>query len=217
MAIAFDSSSIGATNGYSWSHTCAGSNLIVIVYIIGLDCNPNSATYNGVSMTLIPNYGGWGSAPIYDIKSYYIINPPTGTNTISISCSGGVSWKGFAVSYTGVNQTTPIDSNAVNWGTYTTDAISDTVVNNNCVMVGMGTAVYTASNSVTCSYFPNNRINSSYATYAVTGVWDSIGNTVSTGTNTINFVSNPTSGLIGLSIALQPSIQSTNSSFFAFF
>lgn len=109
MAIAFDA--VTTTSGYnstiSFSHTIgSGSNRIVFFYLWIVQGGPTtSITYNGVAMTLLRlgNPGGGSRA----MRVYYLVNPPTGTNSVSVTISTTVDWVASLVSYTGVNQSSP--------------------------------------------------------------------------------------------------------------
>ena len=144
MSIAFDavSSNLGGSGtNVTVSHTCTGKYLILLagiqVYYVGNDATSvvSSVTYNGVSMTLISktNVGGDNTQASY---LYYLINPSTGSNTLSVSTSTSVT--GLQVqgaSYTGVNQSGQPDSyNTGNTSSPLT--ISTTTVANNCWLVG---------------------------------------------------------------------------------
>ena len=115
MAIAFDAQSKDAATfqsgtSFSWSHTCTGSDRYLIVSIMsysnqGVIIAP---TYNGVPMTLIRATSI--PATVNRLWLYGIAAPATGSNVIGFSFStsnGFVS--AVATSYTGVDQTTPID------------------------------------------------------------------------------------------------------------
>lgn len=120
MAIAFDAVSKPASPGYviglssiSWSHTCTGSNglLVVLVNVDDAggtqDRNP-AVTYNSVSMTRA-NLGGandrFVDAGGRKLYYFYLLNPSTGSNTIAVTCDTAPSiLVATAASYTGVNQ-----------------------------------------------------------------------------------------------------------------
>ena len=110
--ISFDSATtITATaNAVTFSHTVSGSNpfLLVQVSIQSSSRQVIWATYNGVTMSMavtnqdITNGG--------EVETWYLANPVTGTNNVAVSVRGGSSkvLHVGAVSYNGVNQTSPI-------------------------------------------------------------------------------------------------------------
>jgi len=118
MAIAFDAASSrdGATNiSYSWSHTCTGANLILVVGVSIVDSGGGGPaavtgiTYNSVALTLIRRgLGGSSNAT----EMWRLIAPATGANTIAVTLSQAPvqNSMGGAVSLTGVHQTTPVDA-----------------------------------------------------------------------------------------------------------
>lgn len=138
MAVAFDAvgpNSGGATSSasstLSWSHTCTGSNLLLTVNAI-MSAAPESGqtlsvTYNGVSMNSVlgiveadpANGGNHGY-----LNMFYLAAPATGANTVLVTMVGtvsGVILLGGSVSFTGVDQVTPV-SNAVSAGGVGTSA-----------------------------------------------------------------------------------------------
>jgi hypothetical protein len=119
MAIAFDATTGGhgetSSNTITFSHTVgSGDNrcLIVRVGITNREYAPVSGvTYNGTSMTLVTSVVGWVSTA----KAYVFVlkNPDSGAHNvvITLSASGYSSFTTYcASSYTGVDQTNPIDS-----------------------------------------------------------------------------------------------------------
>ena len=144
MPIALDVATNGGNSGaatvnsFSWNHTCTGSNLILIVAIADGTGTTTGVTYNNVSLTKINGTG-------YGTSLWYLINPATGTHSVVVSRTNNQasSLGGVSASYSGVNQSSPIDSSNAITGTYgSTDplTVSTTVVKPNCWLVG--TAIY---------------------------------------------------------------------------
>lgn len=110
MAIAFDNGvHVNAATGSSltYSFTCTGSNLILIVGVSDGDSNSDTitgVTYNGVAMTRFPNGYVGDSTNSNSAYGYYLLNPATGAHDVVISCSASHSLRSAAASYTGVNQ-----------------------------------------------------------------------------------------------------------------
>lgn len=97
--LAVDATSTSTTP--SWSHTCTGSNLALIIGHMntGNTVNP-STTYNGVAATFIDSISNGSTV----LNLYYLLAPSTGSNTISVSVGGGNFDSGYATSYTGARQ-----------------------------------------------------------------------------------------------------------------
>lgn len=116
MAIAFDSSAknSGITSA-SFSHTCTGANLVLFV-AARTQSNLGSitgVTYNGVALTLINTSTSAGDNN--QVSLWYLMAPATGTNTVIVSASAGVSaTDGVSSSYTGVNQTSIPNASNIN-------------------------------------------------------------------------------------------------------
>lgn len=139
MALARDTTSTSSTTGTSltWSHTCTGSNLILFVggrtYADSSDAI-TGITYNGVSMTRIAFLNSSGPA----IYLYYLINPATGANNITVTNGLSSRLLNFgAVSYTGAKQSSQPDNSNTNTTTGTSLSTSVTTVADNCWLVAI--------------------------------------------------------------------------------
>ena len=163
MAIALDAVSNGTattTSPLTWSHTCTGSDLILVVgvniYSAGTP-NCSGVTYNGVSLTLIGSKRTYFSE-LGQISLWYLLNPVTGANTVSVSFTGTVAnCDAGAVSYTGVAQSGQPD--AVAGATTQTSAnpsVTVTTVADNCWVVGLlGNTSGPSTANLTERYTPN--------------------------------------------------------------
>lgn len=184
MALAFDAESVGNTANSSVSspitasHTMSsGANgllLVAIQYQNG--SSAPAVTYNGVSMTLLKSQAGQFS-DVFQI--YGLANPPSGSNTISFSWTGGSNFNCFyGVSYTGAKQTGLPDASGGNSnGSGTSVATTVTVVASGSWIIGFGKG--NSYSSITG--FTNRGTN---ALGGQIGIADSNG-AVSTGSNTV--------------------------------
>lgn len=152
MAIARDATTDGSFSAiasltHSYSHTCTGSNLLLIV---GVAADPGGTdtvtgvTYNSVAMTKIgasQNSTGEGVLTMWSL-----LGPATGAHNVAITRTGSVDriYSG-AVSYTGVKQSGFPDANNDTSNTGASSiAPSITVVASNCAAV-MGAISNTAT------------------------------------------------------------------------
>lgn len=109
MVISFDNLSKGtttSTNTKTFSHTVGtGDNTVLFVGTmqIGVD-TITGVTFNGIPMTYYTTYIG----SFRPSRIYYLVNPPVGTYNVVISASTTNTMDGVAVSYFGVDQTTPV-------------------------------------------------------------------------------------------------------------
>lgn len=137
MTIAFDATShsefsASTTVPLTFSHTVTGNNPFLI---LGINTDesfvyPTSApTYNGVPMTLLTPR----SESFLSLYMYYLKAPPTGTHNISVSFDGITAMTGsfIAMSFTGVDQTAPIDVNGANGVTANNNDIALTTIVDN--------------------------------------------------------------------------------------
>lgn len=161
MAVAFDAvgpSSAGTSSSssttLSWSHTCTGSNLCLLVGVaLGNNADGGStmsATYNSVSMTSLGtvhtnnSFGGF-------IQLWYLKGPATGANTVAITESGGstpLTLVGGSISLTGVDQTSPVGTPVTAAGSSGTASVAVTgTTSGNMIVdaVACGSAISTST------------------------------------------------------------------------
>lgn len=138
MAVVFDTVGPGASGSLSqgappatltWSHSCSGTNRLLIVGVSfaaggaygGTDFGVTlSATYNGIPMvSLGVRHSGEGADGFGQL--FYLVNPPAGTYTVSVSQSGWTSNNADilagSISFSGVSQSTPVQNYASSVGT----------------------------------------------------------------------------------------------------
>ncbi|ATC64553.1 hypothetical protein CMV30_11640 [Nibricoccus aquaticus] len=117
-AITFDAvASKAATNGSntSWSHTTgSGTDRILIVGLATEDTstsvlNVSAITYGGVALTAVANSTATAGSSTYDrTQLFYLLNPASGTNTISVTWGGAVNGiSAGSTSLAGVTQSAP--------------------------------------------------------------------------------------------------------------
>lgn len=124
MALAIDTSSSAQGNNVSslsWSHTCTGSDLGLVVGVsIGAGTLPtiSGVTYNGVSLTEVPNSpqtNGTNRCALF-----YLPAPASGANTVIVTLSAAASdVTAGATSFTGAHQTTLVGTSVGNTATAT--------------------------------------------------------------------------------------------------
>ena len=141
MAIAYDTSADGGEvnpgTSLSWSHTCTGSQRLLVVACrggLGEGDRITGVTYNSVSMTQVGTAIRPGDENV--VSLYYLLNPNTGTNTVEITLTSGYM-EGESASYTGVKQLDQPDSS--NTGIQENNAsitVSTTTVADNSWVIG---------------------------------------------------------------------------------
>lgn len=181
------------TAALTWSHTCTGSNLILVVFIWTTG-TITGAKYNSVAMTSVTSTTTAGLT----VQGFYMINPPTGSNTVEVDASASVSMSGMSVSYTGASQTSQPDAfNAVS-ATNTTNTLNTTVttVASNTWIVGMG------SDDNGDGVGIGNITGNGVAVPLVNGTWNGVwlldsNATVPVGGNTFGFTNSVSVGVSG--------------------
>ena len=124
----------------TWSHTVSGSNRLLVVGI-GLRnyTTITSVTYGGIALTKAAAVGS-GTNNYARSELWYLVNPTVGTANIVVTNSATEWMATGAITFTGVNQSTPFraSSNDTNFSTSTTttsltvtpSAVGDLVVEN---------------------------------------------------------------------------------------
>lgn len=117
-AIALDSTSNITSSGWyncgtscSWNHTVSGSDRILFVYVTSnLNDQVAGVTYNGINLTQLVKQGRTVDNGTWSYI-YYLLNPTTGTHSITVNLSSAdSSLMAAAISYTGVVQSAPESS-----------------------------------------------------------------------------------------------------------
>lgn len=140
MAIAYDNASHSAflnSTSNNLSHATSSSDRLLCVYIYSTIDNVTGATYNGTSCTFVNKLLMTGGAAGQYIHFYYLLNPTSGTNTVTVTSSSGLGGYISAVSYTGVKQSGQPDANNTNGSSSTTSlTTSVTTTADNCWLMG---------------------------------------------------------------------------------
>lgn len=218
MAIAYDNAKYQqntSTSSQSYSFTVGtGDNRILLVGVetggatFGSNDVITSVTYNGVSLTRINTVAN--SNRMY---LYYLIAPATGANTLVVtaSSSGGLM-RSSPVSYSGVDQTSPIDANGTGTGSTTTMDISLTSTTDNCWMVAVNE---NSSGEPTASTGTVKRTSSSGGGY---GFLDSNSAVTPAGSYTLQFDQPSATAYSNCSVMIKPFVEAgaSNNALFAF-
>lgn len=210
MAIAYDATSIGTqvnASSKSWSHTCTGSDRILFVSAMSNTTDDvTGVTYNGVSMTQVGKQQMQASNNRW-VYLYQLVNPATGSNTITINASGTTFLQGTATSYTGAKQTGQPDSSNTGFANSSTSiTISTTVVTSGSWLV-MATGDNNGGESGGTGTTVRNSTNGN-------AISDSNG-TVGTGSQSLQVTTAGSSNWAGIIASFAPVASATpNSNFF---
>lgn len=140
-AVTFDAASSSAGNGtntVTWSHTVApGSDryLSVLVDSYFADGEVTGVTFNGVALSNVGSY----SANDPRASIWGLVAPDTGTHDVTVTFAGAASSNGacYAMSFTGVNQTTPTGTFASANATSTTPSVTSPDTDANGMIVSV--------------------------------------------------------------------------------
>ncbi|MFZ2992546.1 MAG: hypothetical protein WA061_02410 [Microgenomates group bacterium] len=132
-----------AATSTSWSHTCSGTDRILIVSaLMGINLTGLSITYNGVAMTQFATEQTNGKK----MATYYLVNPSSGINTISASWTTSQATRWIGYSATGVNSGTPLGTPVTSAGSGTAPNVD---IGSNTDELGVGFAGVGGTTSVT--------------------------------------------------------------------
>jgi hypothetical protein len=206
MAIAFDTSVLPASGTASWSHTCTGSNVLLVVATYSLGCYPPSATYGGVTMPIVigpdQNFGGDSILTVF-----FLVNATPGTSTVAVSGLSTNVDVGFccaSMSLSGVSQSGFPDSSSITTAIKSTPyTLSTTVVASGCWLLAFGSsfpAGHSGSNnfgdSLNSPQFPSLTIAYGGTVSTLAGAFSTSNGTVSPGSNSVTYTgttpNNPT-------------------------
>lgn len=141
----------GGANSVTFAHTTSGSDRILVVQISIQDSNHanlpvTSVTYNSVALTKIRHDEATGNNRT---ELWYLVAPATGTNNVVVTITGNVGeLAAGAMTFTGVDQSSPIDANNGATGNSNAASASLTTVSSNAWLV----AVCSAEDKLTVGY-----------------------------------------------------------------
>ena len=148
MAVGLDAATFndaGDASSSAYNHTVSGSDTYLIVYPITGDGGAgtgdsiaDSATYNSISMTKGPSAEA-GSAQIR-VTVLTLVAPSTGENEVAFTVNDTTEHASFAVSYTGVDQSTPIGTAVADDGNSNAPAVTVASATGELVSAAAGTA-----------------------------------------------------------------------------
>ena len=137
--------SVTSGSSLSWNHsvTSSGSNRLLMVAVAvgaGPDTNRTLAvTYNGVAMTSVGLVHSANQAQGY-VQLFALKAPASGTLPVQVTLSGGnASLEAGSVSFTGVDQTTPVRNVVTSFGTGASPNVTVTSAPGNMVVDAMVT------------------------------------------------------------------------------
>jgi len=129
-SIAFDASSStsGSAASFTFAHTASGGGRLLVVGVtIRTDAaqNVSSVTYAGSALTFVRADAVGGSVRA---EVWYRVAPATGSNDVIVTLSASAKAAAGAISFTGVDQTTPVDAQNGATGTSVTPRVTVTSV-----------------------------------------------------------------------------------------
>ena len=145
----------------SWNHTVSGSNTLLTVGVAVGKITTNisgytiSATYAGVPLTsagrVVTSTGSTGI-----VQFFYLKAPASGTNTVQVTLTGGTAdIEAGSVSFTGVDQTTPVRNITTNNGNGTTASVTVPSATGNMVVTALSTGDRVNSSGNTAQWIKN--------------------------------------------------------------
>ena len=120
--VSCESQTGSGTDTISWSHTIADNNFRLLLVVVGSLFELTSVTYGATGLT---QFGTYVEAPQAHVSLWYMVNPPVGTATITVtSTDGGDYLEAGAMDYQNVNQTTPLAAYAGDTGIASTETLT---------------------------------------------------------------------------------------------
>jgi len=192
-------------NSISWSHTTGTGNdeiLLVAVDIFrssgGSPTTITSVAYDGVALTQVAT-DLYNSNPRVRSYVFYLLNPSPGTKMINVNFQGSTYAIGGSITYTNVNQTTPVLASNTNTGSSTSQSVSVTASGTNT--------------KVLFGHLGSYRTNSYTVTDGQTTRWSQIGQqykgfgsekSVTSGSVSTSWTTSDTASWVAIAVLLQP-------------
>lgn len=155
MAIAFDAASNGTGVSISpiqWNHTNAGNILFIGVAFSTTTGSVTSVTYGGKSAALITRVVGSSTS----VEMWKVIDPPSGTNQVSVAFTGTAFGNGGAISFTGF---VTVDGYSSATGSTSSLSASVTTSDTSCWVLDIAVEEESFSNGLTISGSGTQRVN----------------------------------------------------------
>jgi len=193
-----------ANNPRNVSFDCSGGNILFVAVFTNNTVTDLTATYNGVSMTRL-TFGSDASGSNKNAL-FYLVNPASGSNTVSVTRTGGANMSIVGSAYSGVDTSDPIDDYVFNAGvnstTFTSSAVTVSDADNWLVASFRRTDNYTFSTTTLSLRIRN-------AATVFEEIWDSNAVVGSTGSKTVSYTWSPSGRfdghtLVSLNVASAP-------------
>jgi hypothetical protein len=192
----------------SWSHTTglAGSDKILLVSVDVFRSNNNPTTIssincNGAALTQIATTS-YDTNPRVRSYVFYLLNPAVGTNTITVTFAGSTYAAGGSVTYTNVNQTTPILSSNTASGSGTTQSVSLSASGSNSKVLFGHLGTYRTSTPTAYAITDGQTTRWSQTSYTYKGFGSD--KTVTSGTVSSSWTTSNTASWTAIGVLLQP-------------
>ena len=183
MTVVFDAAAENSgdtADTTTFSHTCTGTNLLLVVGVTYGYEHPNitSVTYGGNVLTNLTT----DVQEQVDQSIWYMTNPPKGANDVSVGWSGNAWFAIGSVSYTGVDQNTPFGTGA-SAKAADTDGNVDVTSGVGELVIDCYSTYHTSTHTIAAVAGQTERINKTHG--ATT--WDAgVGMSEKTGAATVN-------------------------------
>lgn len=216
MAIALDATTTQTpTASGSFNHTCTGSDLALFV-IVHLRTSTSgdsvSVTYNGgpMSTAVSVDFAASGSKKCW---IFYLANPATGSHAVAYTFTGAAESVVTAISFTGVNQASPVG------GTGSNTTASATSLTTNITTTAANSWILDAMNEGGSTPFTpgggqTQRWGAASTPNGMTG-YGSTKTTTTAGSNSTSWTINSASSITLINVEIKP-VSTSNGNFLMF-
>ncbi|MBR9693441.1 LamG domain-containing protein, partial [Candidatus Woesearchaeota archaeon] len=198
----------------TFSHTTTtDSDRVLVVFVQWLEVSNaysvDNVSYGGVGLTQLNTEYELAGSRSAAIESWYLVNPPSGANNVVVDWAGSTrNTAVFALTYKGVDQTTPVASNvsAASGGDSATSTVNIDTTNADSLIV----AGATHHGGDTDPFSPGSTIVERYDTASGTDTGNHAGFTggqktaSAVGTHNMNFTASVSDGWVIAAVALNP-------------
>lgn len=213
MAVTYDSSANGNANSttLSFNHTCAANATLYVGVMTNDPTTVSGVTYNSVAMTAqgTPFNDGGNN---FKLSVFKLLNPASGTNSVSVTISSSGTFRAVSVSYTGSDTLSQPNAASTNTANTTTISTTTTSTVDNCLQIGFGISDSTGQ---TAGANTTQR-NTNASNGQTIGVYEKNAVTTPAGASTITFTPSISGGLGFYGMMVQPPQPVSNGNFFLF-
>lgn len=154
-----------SSEDFSHETSTSSNRLLVLLLGFGDAASISSVTYDGNAITRL----GGAANDVDKMDIWYLVNPPTGSATISMQAADTAVWSVAALDIAGAHQSTPFGTEATNTGSSTNPSVTVSAATGDLVVDGVAAGDPNNAYTATAGAGQTERLNQDSGT---NGDWD---------------------------------------------